>query len=87
MFSCPKCKSTNLEVTVEVWAKLIQTPHEDDEDSRETDLDGALDHDHEWTSNSPMHCMDCAHFDIAGSFNEEDRDDEDEAIQQPAAEP
>ena len=73
MFRCPKCGAPNLEITVEVWAHLIQTfdaceNETETEPTFETDTDAALDHDHEWTGNSPMHCMDCAHFDIADEF-------------------
>lgn len=60
---CPQCKGTRLEVTVEVWAELIQT-----EDGFETDTTTPDDGSHEWTENSPMRCVDCNTCKIAREF-------------------
>jgi uncharacterized protein (DUF2225 family) len=64
MFQCPKCKSTNIDVTIRTQARLIQ---EDDE--LETSYGEASDCDHFWDENSCMTCRDChynarsSHFD------------------------
>ena len=52
---------------VEVSAKLVQKPNGE----FETDLDEAECHDHEWTDNSVMTCMDCSEQDIAEEFRKE----------------
>lgn len=60
-YICPKCDSTNLNVTVITTAKLIQ--HEDSGEF-ETEVDG----DHEWDEKSSMFCDSCAYTDNAEEF-------------------
>lgn len=66
MWQCPKCKSRNLEVTVEMWAALIQP--EEEPENFQTDTDAASCHDQEWTQDSHMHCRDCDHYATAEAF-------------------
>ena len=78
MYRCPTCKSKDhLDVTIETWARLLQ-PDEEPE-AFETDLDEAESHDHEWSANSVMMCVnsDCANsYDthIAEYFEVEETD-------------
>lgn len=67
MYKCPECGSDALEVTIETWARLIQH-----EDGCETDTDEAQHHDHEWSENSVMRCVECGHDAIAEEFEVED---------------
>jgi len=76
MFRCPKCKSTNLEVTVEVWAKLIQTS-DPDGPIYETEPEAAADKDHMWTDISPMQCKDCGHGNYPAAIARDFSDDPD----------
>jgi hypothetical protein len=82
MYRCPTCKSAkHLDVTIETWARLIQP--DDDPEAFQTDLDEADQHDHEWSDNSVMMCVnpECANsFDthIAEHF-EVDDEGEDES--------
>ena len=81
MYRCPTCKSKDhLNVSVEVWAKLIQPDSEPE--AFETDIDMAESHDQEWSGSSVMMCVnpDCEDsYDthIAEYFNV-DEDDEEE---------
>jgi predicted RNA-binding Zn-ribbon protein involved in translation (DUF1610 family) len=68
MYGCPKCGSADLQIVVEVWAKLVQKS----DGTFETDLDEAECHDHEWTDNSVMACTDCGEQDIAEAFRKEE---------------
>jgi len=62
-YVCPECGKDNLEVVVEVWAKLIQT-----DDGFETDTSEPDDGSHNWNGNSHMRCRDCSHSAIAEEF-------------------
>lgn len=62
-YACPKCKSRELEVVVEVWATLIQT-----DDGFETDTTTPDNGDHEWGENSVMRCTACDTHGIADEF-------------------
>ncbi len=76
MWKCPKCKGGDLDVSVEVWARLIQ---DEDGENFSTDTDGSQNGgDHEWDSNSVMQCRnaDCGYTAISGEFNTEDWGDE-----------
>ena len=75
MYRCPKCESTNLEVSIETWAKLIQGEDGD----FQTDLDESSQHDHEWGANSVMRCMDCDEDGISEEFEVEPEEEEVEA--------
>jgi hypothetical protein len=81
MWRCPTCNSKDhLNISVEVWAKLIQPDSEPE--AFETDLDEAESHDHEWSANSVMMCVnpDCADSNdthIAEYFEVEDEDEDD----------
>ena len=82
MYRCPICNSKDhLNVSMEVWAKLIQP--DDEPEAFETDLDEAESHDHEWGNNSVMMCVnpECANsFDtqIAEYFEVAEDDDAEE---------
>jgi predicted RNA-binding Zn-ribbon protein involved in translation (DUF1610 family) len=67
-YACPKCGSTDLEVTIEAWAKLVQTP----DGNVETDTDTVWDTSHTWTENSVMRCTKCGHYAIADEFDSGD---------------
>jgi len=71
-WKCPKCGGTELEVKVEVLAKLIQYVGDDGEGTFETDIRSG---DHEWDSNSAMVCLadGCEHVAPAGEFDTEDK--------------
>jgi hypothetical protein len=73
IWRCPKCGSDALEVVIETWAELIQSTEESGEIVFETDLDGAREHDHEWTGDSVMRCRnwDCGFVGIAAQFDTE----------------
>ena len=73
MYRCPECQSTDLEVDVVTRAVLIQ-----DEDGPQTLADESDCGDHEWDGNSMMYCMECAHQDIAESFEVEDDEVDDD---------
>lgn len=73
-YICPSCQSTDLEVTVEVWAKLTQAPAipatwiygdtvEVTTDTSEPDRSG-----HSWDENSVMECMACGNSGISETF-------------------
>lgn len=66
-YICPKCGSNNLDVVVEVWAKLIQ--EYGDENIRTDIEDASVGHDHEWTEKSFMRCNQCHHQGIAADFD------------------
>ena len=61
-WKCPKCGSHNLKVVVLVWAKLFQSPYED---NFQTEPEGG---DHEWDEDSRMMCSGCGHDDKAWKF-------------------
>jgi hypothetical protein len=63
-WKCPECDSTNLSVSVTVWADLTQT-----DDNFETETEG----DHEWDSDSTMNCKDCEFSGNAGVFEVEEK--------------
>ena len=69
-YACPECKGTNLRVTVEVWANLLQ------EDGNIQTVEDDKDGSHEWTENSVMECKDCGLDGIADEFNCGDTNDE-----------
>lgn len=64
-YRCPKCQSDNLDVLVEVWARMTQ---DEEGDGFSTDVTAGTFGDHEWSENSPMRCRDCDHCAIAGEF-------------------
>lgn len=62
-YLCPTCRASDLDVSVTMWARLIQ-----DGDDFQT-LDGECeDGSHEWTSTSLMRCRDCGYTGIADDF-------------------
>jgi hypothetical protein len=72
-YRCPKCKSDNLDVLVEVWARLSQNePEEPGWTEFSTDVTAGEFGDHEWGDNSPMRCRDCDHCAIAAEFKVEE---------------
>ena len=52
-YKCPKCGSADLKVAVQVWARLIQEP---EDDNFQTEFDGG---DMEFDDNSPIMCNAC----------------------------
>jgi RNA polymerase subunit RPABC4/transcription elongation factor Spt4 len=69
MYRCPTCGSTNLEVTVQTWATLIQTA-----EGFQTDTATPDDASHEWGANSVMRCTDCDAQEIAERFEAKKED-------------
>lgn len=61
-YRCPKCGSDNLKVVVQVWAKLIQEP---EEDNIQTEFEGG---DMEFDDASPMMCNACGESSAAKRF-------------------
>lgn len=70
-YKCPECGSRDLDVTVQCWARLIQTGA-DNNYVFETDLD---DSDHDWDSESAMYCRDCRHGGKVSDFTIEEEED------------
>jgi len=68
MYRCPKCGSTNLDITVLTDARLLQDEY--DEDYFETDLTEAKCGDQEWDENSHMQCRKCGHGGKTREFDE-----------------
>jgi len=67
MYRCPDCDSTDLEVSVVVWATLLQT-----EEGFETDATTPDDASHDWSDQSMMRCRDCGTERTAAKFNDEE---------------
>lgn len=80
MYECPDCQSTELEISVNTWAKLDQS----DADNIQTDTEAAENHDHEWDQYSIMRCRDCnrqgtaEEFEVKDDFGNHDGNDEDD---------
>lgn len=55
-YVCPQCGDDQLEVVVQVWARLWQDTVED---NVETDLDEASDTSHYFGDHSLMRCLEC----------------------------
>lgn len=72
-YRCPQCSSTNLEVVVEVRAKLIQK--DDGNFQTDTSTPDNGNHNHDWDSNSLMICNECGEEDIAEAFQYQTCDD------------
>ncbi len=66
-WSCPKCKSTDLDVQIHTWARLFQEADGD----FQTDVDEATDGSHQWDASSTMQCRSCGHTDASISFQNE----------------
>lgn len=62
-YTCPKCGSKELEITVQVWAELIQN-----DDGFETDTTTPDDSSHDWDDESPMRCRSCGEFGKTSDF-------------------
>jgi hypothetical protein len=60
MYRCPKCGSTDLDVTALIDVRLYQDEDEETgEVEFETDYGEARNNDHEWDENSTMTCRQC----------------------------
>jgi len=66
MWKCPECKGSNLEVSIECSARLIQS-----DDNFETDTTDSIDGGHHWDDRSIMMCLDCVHAGEAQDFEVE----------------
>lgn len=63
-YACPECNGTDLEMLVEVWAKVDQTG-----DGHKTVIVAGTDHcEPEY---APMRCNTCGHDELAEKFEKE----------------
>jgi len=74
-YECPECGGTNLDVSVSVWARLLQNVSGE----CETDVTDGMIGDQEWGDESQMLCRDCGHCAIVATFisGKEAEDEED----------
>lgn len=61
VWRCPKCKSDDLDVQINTWARLDQAQLQDGSSDFSTNANEGQVNDHEWDRDSGMQCRDCGH--------------------------